>query len=296
MTETWTIKRILDWTIQHFTSNQIPEPRLGAELLLADVLNCKRIELYLQFERILTADERGRYRQHVMRRLQREPVQLILSTSEFMAHPFKVSPAVLIPRQDTETLVECALLHLRRQSKPGLRILDIGTGSGCIAVTLAKEFPGADVWAIDISKEAVEVAEHNARQLETQVHFLIGDIFDRPAELRRQYDLVVCNPPYISDRDWPDLEPEVRSYEPEIALRGGADGLDFYRKLTPLLPELTGHEGCTFLEIGYDQAAEVCKLLHGQNYQTKIYKDYRQKERVVAAGVNILPGANNGCK
>lgn len=151
MSETWTLQRVLNWTIGYFNEKQIPEPRLSAELLLAHVLSCKRIELYVQFERLLSPEERAGYRALIQRRAAREPVQYILGETEFMGLPFKVTPAALIPRPETERLVDRVYEHLRQNSHPAPQILDIGTGSGCIAISLAKMLPEARVWALDQS-------------------------------------------------------------------------------------------------------------------------------------------------
>ena len=281
MADIWTVQKVLNWTVEYFTSKNIPESRLSAELLLAQVLNCKRIELYLQFERILSKTELAEYRSFVQRRAQREPVQYILGETEFMGLPFKVSPAVLIPRPDTELLVDCAIEFLKEAGLQQPRLLDIGTGSGCIAVSLAKNFPDAALWAVEKSPQALANAEENARLNETAIHFIEGDFFEWYANFNDKFNSIVTNPPYISDADWSSVQPEVRQFEPEAALRGGEDGMDFYRRFIPLANNLLEANGAVFLETGYNQARDVAGILEKNGLKTEIRKDYRQLERVV---------------
>lgn len=279
--EIWTVQKVLNWTVAYFTSKQIPEPRLSAELLLAQVLDCKRIELYLQFERTLSPGELAAYRLYIQRRAQREPVQYILGESEFMGLPFKVTPAVLIPRADTEILVDNAVEYLKSMEFPTPRIIDVGAGSGCIAVSLAKFFPAAEVWAVEKSAPALQIARENAARNAVQIRFLETDFFaDSPAREVR-FHLLVTNPPYVADSDWETLQPEVRRFEPEEALRGGPDGLVFYRRLAPLLPEMLAPGAAAMLETGYNQARAVAALLEKQQLAVEIRKDYQQIERVV---------------
>lgn len=279
--EIWTVQKVLNWTVAYFTSKQIPEPRLSAELLLAQALDCKRIELYLQFERILSPGELAAYRSFIHRRVQREPLQYILGKCEFMGLPFKVTPAVLIPRPDTEVLVDCAIEYLKRAEIPSPRILDIGTGSGCIAISLAKFFPAAEVWAVEKSAPALQIARENAAAHGVEIRFVEMDFFaDFPAR-QAQFQLLVTNPPYVADSDWETLQPEVRRFEPAEALRGGPDGLAFYRRLAPLLPQMLAPGAVAMLETGYNQARAVAALLEEQELATEIRKDYQQIERVV---------------
>lgn len=281
MDKPWTVKDILTWTIQYFQSKQIPDARLSAELLLARVLKCARIELYLQFERILTTEERSAYRELVHRRAAREPVQYILGETEFMGLPIRVTPAVLIPRPETEILVDSVIEYAREAARP-LKMLDIGTGSGCIAIALAKMIPEAIVTAIDISEEALEIAAENARRNEVEVTFLAGDVFQIYRELPR-LDIIVSNPPYISRSDWEQLQPEVKNYEPAAALQGGDDGMDFYRRLAAIAPELLASRGVLFLETGYAQARQVAEVFEALNFQVDIRPDLNHIERVVFA-------------
>lgn len=283
MSETWTLQRVLNWTIGYFNEKHIPEPRLGAELLLAHVLDCKRIELYVQFERLLSPEERAAYRALIQRRAAREPVQYILGETEFMGLPFKVTPAALIPRPETERLVDRVYEHLRQKSHPAPSILDIGTGSGCIAVSLAKMLPEAQVWALDQSAAALDLARENARRNGVTVTFRESDIFDPALSFPEKFSLLVTNPPYIAQAAWEGLEPEVRQFEPREALFGGEDGLDFYRRIVPRVQQLLLPGGRIFLETGYDQAQTVAQLFAAVHFKTEIHQDYNQIERIVIA-------------
>lgn len=283
MVDTWTVQRVLNWTVEYFTSKNISEPRLSAELLLAHLLNSKRIELYLQFERLLTPAELAAYRSSIQRRAQGEPVQYILGETEFMGMLFKVSPAVLIPRPDTELLVDCTIEYLKAANIAHPRILDIGCGCGCIAISLAKFFPEAEVWAVEKSTEAFAIAEENARLNEVNIQFVNNDFFDYYAGLDTKFNSIVTNPPYVSDKDWEELQLEVRQFEPRQALWGGADGLEFYRRFTPLFAKILEAKGVAMMETGYDQAQAVSAMLMQQNFSVEIRKDYRQIERVVIA-------------
>jgi release factor glutamine methyltransferase len=277
MTERWTVLKVIKWTSDYFAERGIEGGRLDAELLLADLLELDRVGLYLQFDRPLTMDELTRYRERVGRRARREPLQYILGRAEFWSLPFRVTPAVLVPRPETEVLVEEALLR----AEGCARILDVGTGSGAIAVALAHELPGVTVTAIDISPEALAVAAENARTngVADRVHLEPGDLQRLPPG---DYDLVVSNPPYIALTDLPELMPEVRDFEPQLALAGGADGLDSYRSLARQAPQLLTAGGWLLLEIGVGQADAVRDLLLGAGLVEVFCRDdYAHLPRVV---------------
>ncbi len=281
MTEIWTVKKILDWTNQFFTEKQVPEARLSAEWLLADVLSCRRIELYLQFDRILTTDERATFREFVKRRAAREPVQYILGETEFYGYPIKVTPDVLIPRPETELLIDFAIEYFQTNQDIAKLILDIGTGSGCIAIALAKRLAGASVSAVDISEAALAVAKTNAALNAADIHFHHADFLKMDNVSNKKFSVIVSNPPYVAEIDWPGVQPEVRNFEPKTALLAGKDGLDFYRQLIPQLKNWLSPNGAVFLEVGYNQAAAVEKMLKGAGYSTKTQKDYHQIDRFV---------------
>ena len=283
MNEPWTVKKILDWTIAYFDEKSVTEPRLSAEWLLASVLSCQRVALYVQFERILTIGERTAYRELVMRRAGREPVQYILGETEFYGLPIRVTPEVLIPRPDTEILVDSVIEWLHDTPGNATAILDIGTGSGCIAIALAKAFPDVTVTAIDNSEAALAIARENAQRNQVRIDFIHGDFFALSNSLDKPFDVIVSNPPYIAASDWDDLQPEVRSFEPQGALLAGKDGLDFYRRLCPLLPGLLGADGAVFLEVGYNQAHQVSSQLSHFSFYPATRKDYARIDRVVSA-------------
>ncbi len=283
MAEIWTVQKILTWTITFFTSKHVPDARLSAELLLAHALNCRRIDLYLQFERILTPEERACFREYVTRRARREPVQYIIGETEFRGLPLRVSPAVLIPRPETELLVDSVWEWVQEMGNRSPVIVDIGTGSGCIAIALAHLLPEAQVWAVEKSSAALAVARENAQRHGVNIHFIEGDVFDRVEQLPRPAEVIVTNPPYVAGSEWETLEPEVRDYEPREALVGGPDGLNFYRRLAPVIGNWLGEGGRLFAEIGYGQARAVQEILTQAQLSVEIRRDYRQIERIVIA-------------
>lgn len=253
--ETWTTLKVLTWTSGYLAEKGVENARREAEWLLCEATGLDRVGLYLNFEKPLNDGELSAYRGLVARRGKREPLQHILGSQEFDGLTFAVSPAVLIPRHDTETLLEQALL----QAPHARNILDIGTGSGCIAIALAKRLPAARVTAVDLSPEALAVARHNAEQHAAQVEFLQGSFFE-PLTNRR-FELIVSNPPYITTADLQTLQPEVRDYEPSLALDGGADGLAAYRVIVSQAAEHLKPNGWLLLEVGAGQAADVGALL-----------------------------------
>ena len=283
MPEVWTVKKILDWTSGYFSESKIPEPRLSAELLLAHVLECTRISLYVQFERILTSKERDRFREFVKRRVVNEPVQYILGETEFMGYPFQVDPGVLIPRPDSEHLVDRVLEYCGQHQSSQYRILDLGTGSGCLAVSLAKKLPAAEIVAIDNQEDALSVAEKNAVLNEVTVHFLKQDICNISPTNEQPFDIIISNPPYIRQEEWEMLHPQVRDFEPRAALIAEEDGLFFYREIVRQTPGLLTNNGRVFLEVGYDQSAIVQKLWREIGFDTHAHRDYQQIERVIEA-------------
>lgn len=258
MTEVWTVLKVLQWTAGYFSDKGIEGGRLDAELLLSDTLKLDRVGLYLNYDRPLSAGELETFRAAVGRRAKREPLQYIRGQAEFWSLPLTVNPAVLIPRPDTEVLVEEAL---KRIAGP-VRILDVGTGSGAIAIALAHEQPEASVEAVDLSAEALAVAQGNAER-----NGVAARVTLRQGDLRQLqgagYDLVVSNPPYIPSADLAGLMPEVREFEPLLALDGGDDGLFCYRLLAAQARALLKPGGWLLLEVGIDQAAGVTELLQG---------------------------------
>ena len=252
--ETWTILKVLNWTKEYLAEKGVENSRLEAEWLLSAAIGLDRVGLYVNFEKPLSPDELASFRGMVSRRAKREPLQYILGSQEFMGLEFRVTPEVLIPRHDTETLVQEAV----RRAGTAKRVLDIGAGSGCIAVTLAKHLPRAEVSAVDHSDAALAVARENAEQNGVAIRFVSGSLFE-PFKGER-FDLIVSNPPYIPTADLAGLQPEVRDFEPLGALDGGPDGLDFYRIIVPAAPGQLSPGGWLMVEVGVDQVGPVQEL------------------------------------
>jgi release factor glutamine methyltransferase len=279
--EVWTIGSLLKWTQQYFSTKGVESPRLDAEVLLSHILQKERIYLYVHFDEPLEGAELARFREMVKQRVKRVPVAYIIGEREFMGLPFKVSPAVLVPRPDTEILVEAVIKELGEKTDPVF--VDIGTGSGAIVLSILKNIESAQAAAVDISAEALAIARENAERLElaARVDFFQGDLYE-PVQ-GRIFDAIVSNPPYIPDADIEGLEPEVREYEPYGALAGGVDGLDFYRKLVNEGAELLRPGGFIAFEVGIHQAQAVAALANVDPAfsKTEIVKDYAGIDRVV---------------
>jgi len=242
------------WTAEYFTQHQIPSPRLDAEVLLSHVLGVRRLDLYLQFDRPVETQERARYRELVrLRAAKRVPVAYLTGCREFWSRSFEVSPAVLIPRPDTETLVAAAL------EIGGARILEVGVGSGVVAGTLAAELPHSSVLATDVSAEALAVARRNFERLGVadRVTLLRANAL---SALRGPFDLIVSNPPYIPSGELAALSPELQ-HEPVLALDGGPDGLDVVRQMLQDAARLLSDRGTLLLEVGADQARSTERLM-----------------------------------
>ena len=282
MQELWTIGRILKWTEQYFKEKGIESPRLDAEVLLSHILGRERIYLYVHFDEPLEPAELARYREAIKQRVQRVPVAYIIGEKEFMGLTFKVTADTLVPRPDTEILVQAAVERLRARGETP-RFADIGTGSGAICLSILHFLPKAQADTVDISPAARAVAEENAAALgaSDRVTFHTGDLL---APLAGQcYDAILSNPPYIPDGDIAALAPEVRLKEPRTALAGGKDGLDFYRRLTADAPAHLKDGGFLAVEVGIHQAAPVAALAVPSFSRTEILKDYAGIERVVIA-------------
>ena len=282
MQELWTIGRILKWTEQYFKEKGIESPRLDAEVLLSHILGRERIYLYVHFDEPLEPAELARYREAIKQRVQRVPVAYIIGEKEFMGLTFRVTADTLVPRPDTEILVQAAIERLRARGDAP-RFADIGTGTGAICLSVLHFLPKAQADTVDISPAARAVAEENAAALEVadRVTFHTGDLL---APLAGQcYDAILSNPPYIPDGDIAALAPEVRLKEPRTALAGGKDGLDFYRRLTADAPALLKDGGFLAVEVGIHQAAPVAALAVPAFSRTEILKDYAGIERVVIA-------------
>ena len=285
--EIWTIGRILKWTEQYFGRKGIESPRLDAEVLLSHVLGKQRIYLYVHFEEPLEKGELAAYKELIQKRVQRIPVAYLVGHREFMGLRFRVSPATLVPRPDTEILVQAALERLKKLTggTAHLRFADIGTGTGAICLSLLHFLPGTEASAVDISSGAIALAEENAEALglSGRVAFLEGDLLE-PVRGQR-FHAILSNPPYIPDGDILRLPPEVKENEPRAALAGGEDGMDFYRRLCEEAPELLEKGGFMAFEVGVHQANSVAEMArkHPLIAGTEILKDLAGIERVVIA-------------
>jgi release factor glutamine methyltransferase len=260
--QVWTIKALLAWTTDFLKSKGIEAAKREAELLLAHVLGCARVDLFVRFNEQPSEAERTKFRELIQRRVAGWPVAYLIGSREFYLLSFEVNPAVLVPRPDTETLVLEALNRLKPLSAPS--VLDIGTGSGCIAISLAHQKKDARVTAIDISPDALEVAKRNAAKhgVADRMTFLQGDLFaPLPGST---FDLIVSNPPYITQSELATLTPDVRDHEPRLALDGGPDGLAFYRRIAKDVGPFLKTGGSLLLEIGYTQDEAVRNLLAEQ--------------------------------
>lgn len=277
--EIWTTLKILAWTKDFLLSKGVENARLEAEWLLCAVTGLDRVGLYLQYDKPLNDSELAAYRALVTRRARREPLQHILGSQEFCGLDYEVSADVLVPRHDTELLVTEAVT--RRPE--ALSVLDIGTGSGCIAVSLQQRLSGATVTATDISEAALAVAGRNAEKHGARIEFLHGSLFAPVAG--RRFDLIVSNPPYIPTADIGALDQEVRDFDPRTALDGGADGLHIYRSLVPAAVGHLNLGGWLLVEIGIGQAGYIVPLFRqtGSFCEPIVAVDSGGIERVVGA-------------
>jgi len=259
----WTTRSLLDWTQAYLQRKGMDSPRLAAEMLLAHILEVDRIKLYLDLDRPASELERAAFRDLVERAAGHEPVDYLVGRCPFYTLMFKVNPDVLIPRPSTETLVDHIIQHSRRT--PGFHhpvIADIGTGSGIIAITVARHLPEAQIVATDISGEAIAIARENARALgvEDRISFIQGDLLEPLAG--RTFHYLASNPPYISDAEWAEVLPNVKEFEPALALRGGADGLQILGPLIAQGPDYLQTPGQLVLEIASSQKDAALALVH----------------------------------
>ena len=280
-TARWTIGAILNWTATYFAGKGVKTPRLDAEILLAHCLNVDRLYLYLNLDRPLLPDERSRFRELVKRRGLREPVALIIGKKEFWSISLQIKPGILIPRPETEILVEVVLQEIKENPAP--KVLEIGTGSGAVAIALAKDNPRVEVVATDTDFTVLLVAQTNAKEaeLENAVQFIATDLLD---SIRRAgyFDVICSNPPYVPTNIIPTLDPDVRNFEPMRALDGGPDGLDVIRRLTANAENFLNRPGALVLEFGDEQEEAVGKILVSAGFEViRIFRDLSGKPRVI---------------
>jgi release factor glutamine methyltransferase len=248
----WTIRRLLEWTTGFLEGKGCESARLETQLLLAHALGCSKTALYMRYDEQPAEDQRGRFRELVQKRVKGCPVAHLLGRKEFFSLEFEVGPSVLIPRPDSEWLVTECLTLAKPMAAPS--VLDVGTGSGCLAIAVAAQHKTAVVSAIDISEEALAVARKNAskHKLDERVRFLHGDLFS-PLAAEERFDFILSNPPYIRRADIDKLTPEVREHDPRLALDGGEDGFQVIDRLIAEAPAHLQSGGYLIIEIGYDQ-------------------------------------------
>lgn len=279
MTETWTIRKVLTWTAQHFEKRQVDSPRLTSEILLAHVLKSSRVRLYVDLDRPLAKEELAAFRALIERRMSGEPTQYLTGVKEFYNRSFKVDARVLIPRPETELLVEAALRVLPKDAPS--RALDVCTGSGCIAISLAAERPQASILATDVSPDACALARENAEAqgVGARVTVVQGDLF-APVPADARFQLVVSNPPYIASGEIPGLSAEVRR-EPHLALDGGKDGLIVIRRVIEGARRCLLPGGLLAMEIGETQGVAVRELLQAAGFEdARVEKDLERRDRL----------------
>jgi len=287
----WTVQAILDWTTAHLAANGSTSPRLDAEILLAQSRNCQRIELYTQYDQELTPEQRAAMRELVKRRAASEPVAYLVGHREFFGIDFEVNADTLIPRPDTETLV-VELLDLARELPAAASILEIGTGSGCIAISIAIGLPSAQLTATDISPAALAVAGTNAakHEVEDRIVLLEGDLFE-PLDSHARFDFIASNPPYVTTAQLDQLAPDIRDHEPHTSLCGGSDGLELIRRLIAFAPAHLVPAGTLLCEIAPEQADAVGGLLndHAAYEIPRFVDDLAGKPRLVVAPLQTSP-------
>lgn len=288
--KSWTIKKLIKVTADFLKEKQIESPRLTAEALLSHLLNINRVTLYLNLDQPLNESEISGYRELIKRRLRREPLQYITGIQEFWSMDFIVNPQVLIPRPESELLVEQAIERLKTdavEENHSPRILDLGTGCGALATVLAKEIPRSQIWATDVSQTAIDIARINAEKhgVSEKIEYILGDLWQPLRDKDITFDLIVSNPPYVSAEEYEDLPPEVRSYEPRLALDGREGGFYFIKEIIEGSPDFLNPEGWLLLEMAPNQTNKALELLERiDTFDSKMrIKDYSHHYRVVCA-------------
>ena len=286
--QTWTIQKLLNWVTEYLTSKGIESPRLSSELLLSNVLELKRIDLYTQFDKQVPQDQLDKLHELVKCAGLYEPVAYLTGKTEFYSLELNITADCMIPRPETELLVQRAIEFLRTRS--GVQyVCDLCTGSGCIAVAIAKNFPDARITATDISAASLEVADRNIEKhrLKEQVRLLCGDLFEPIIKQLdvSHFDLIVCNPPYVSTSEYENLDKNIKDYEPQSALLAGEDGMDIYRRIIEKVDDFLQPGAALMLEIGYAQGSAVRELLEQTSTfgKIKIEKDFHDNDRIVIA-------------
>lgn len=284
----WTIQKLLNWITEDFASKGIDSARLSAELLLSYILEMKRIELYTQFDRVVAKGQLDRLHDLVKRTEQGEPIAYLTGKTEFYSLELDITPDCLIPRPETELLVERAIEFLRSRGGKQL-VCDLCTGCGCIAVAIARNYPDVHIIATDIPDGVLKTAAKNIEKhgLKDQITLLCGDLFDPivPQLSVSKFDLIVCNPPYVSAAEFEGLEKSVKDYEPKSALFGGADGLDVYRRICEKADTFLKPDGALIMEIGYRQGQAVREMFEqsGCFSEITVERDLHDNDRIAMA-------------
>ncbi|MAO65595.1 MAG: protein-(glutamine-N5) methyltransferase, release factor-specific [Balneola sp.] len=272
----WTVLSMLEWATAYFEENEVKSPRFSIEWLLADVLSIKRLDLYLEYDRPLSSAELEKLRPLVKRRAGHEPLQYITGETDFYNVKIKVEPGVLIPRQETEELVDWILQSYPKDAE--LNVLDIGTGSGCIPIALKNERPNWNIYATDISPQALDIAKTNAELNSTEIHLQQDDLFSPKAFQDTSFHLIISNPPYILRSEKSGLDEEVKKYEPELALFCESTE-KMYGALEELSRSKLSEDGDLFLELHEDYSEEVHQLFKTRGWNGTIKNDYSGKPR-----------------
>ena len=282
----WTVRELMKFAIDHLEKLGFDETRLTVELLLSHALGCQRIQLYTSFDKPLTKEELSRFRSMYERRLVHEPVQYIVGSSNFMGLQLRVDPSVLIPRPETETLVEQVMILCKEmESADEISIIELGTGSGNIAIALAKFVKNASIVSIDCNPEAIELARENAIscKVDSKIDFRVIDMFEPVDQLLlKRFDILVSNPPYISKDDWEVLATEVKRFEPRNALTDFKDGYEFHQRIVELAPYLLRNNGAVFVEVGYGQSKQLVDMMGKSGFSdVSSVPDLQSIQRVV---------------
>ncbi len=277
-----TILEAIKLSTEYLEKKDVESPRANAEILLAEVLKCKRLELYLSFDKPLKEDELNIYREFIRKRGMRNPLQYIIGYVEFYGLKLTVNEDVLIPRPETEQLVEQILID--NSEKGEIRIIDIGAGSGNISIALANNLKKCEVIGIDISEKALAVAKSNSEKYSSEgtIDFKKFDIMNDDVTLLGKFDLIVSNPPYVSLTDYQQLEPELKVFEPIEALTDSYDGISFYKRIIALAKVMLNNNGKIYFEIGKDQYKAIFNLLNDFGFsEINVIKDYAGIERII---------------
>ncbi len=279
---TWTIQKVLEWSIPYMTKSNSQSPRLDCELLLAHTLGCERIDLYVDYFKPLSVEEREAFKSYLKRRYAGEPVAYILGYRHFWEHKFIVDKNVLIPRPDSEHILD-ELSKRQSDKEASLKLLDIGSGSGCLAISADLMLANAEVTAWDVCDKALDIAALNNEKLGASVKFQNKDALLDESWSGLSYDVILSNPPYISQAEIDVMAPETLGYEPKKALFAENNGLVFYEKIADMAGSILSSNGYIIMEIGYKQAASVSSLFSDREWKTELVQDLSGHDRVVIA-------------